>query len=434
MSARVLIANRGEIALRLLRACRTLGLESVAIFTEFDRDLAHLKFADDQVKVRSYLDIDDVVMAGVTRGCNLVHPGYGLLAENALFAQKVLESGMSFVGPTPEHIALLGDKVEARRVFKRKAISPIPGSEGAVQTAAEVESLAVDIGFPLVIKAAFGGGGRGIRAVHDARDLEELLGLSRGEAEVSFGRDDIFVEKLIQAARHIEVQLLGDGQGNCVHLGTRDCSVQRKYQKLIEEAPAPGLDKSLLLALTSRCVAALSELKYKNAVTLEFLYTQGEFYFLEANTRLQVEHPVTEEITDLDVVAAQFYIAQHGKLPFSQEQIRIHGHAIELRVLAEDDQGQPSPGVIERLELPGGPGVRVDSHIYVGYRVPHQYDSLIAKVIVFGANRTTAIARAKQAMKEFKVQGVSTNVKSLLGVLEASDFTDLKIHTNWKPK
>lgn len=434
MTSRVLIANRGEIALRLLRACRVLGLETVAVFTEVDKGLPHLRFADDQVKVRNYLDIDDVVMAGVTRGCDLVHPGYGLLSENAEFARKVVDAGMKFVGPSSEHIALLGDKVKARAAFEQFDITPVPGSIGAVASIDEITEIAERIGYPLVIKAAFGGGGRGIRAVHSPDQLEELLLLSQSEAGLSFGRDDVFVEKLVEHARHVEIQLLGDGNGQCVHVATRDCSVQRRYQKLLEEAPAPGLDQALLDTLAARCVSAMSQLKYCSAATMEFLFAEGNFYFLEVNTRLQVEHPVTEVVTGLDIVAAQFFIAEHGELPFTQDQVQVGGHAIELRLLAEDDEEQPSPGLVTQLELPGGPGVRIDSHLYVGYQVPHQYDSLIAKLIVSAADRATAIARAKQALSEFKIKGIRTNAKRLRQVLQDPAFIDMKIHTNWKPK
>lgn len=434
MPTRILIANRGEIAMRIMRACRTQGMEVVAVFTEVDRNLPHLPFAVRQIKVKSYLDIDDVVMAGKLTGCDAVHPGYGLLSENADFARRVTEAGLKFIGPSAEHIAALGDKVRARAIFKDLGIEPIPGSDGPVQSAVEIEAIAEQIGYPLVIKAAFGGGGRGIRAVRDNASLDELLGLSRGEAGLSFGQDDVFVEKMLQGARHVEVQILGDGRGHCVHLGSRDCSVQRRYQKLIEEAPAPLIAPQLLADLADSAVTAMAELGYESAATLEFLYVNEQFYFLEVNTRLQVEHPVTEEISGHDIVSSQLFIAQNKTLPFEQKDVELHGHALELRILAEDGEGQPSPGVIQCLELPGGPGVRVDSHLAVGYRVPHQYDSLIAKLVIWATDRDTAIARARQALAEFKIEGVQTNIARLLQLISAPDFATVNIHTTWAPK
>jgi acetyl-CoA carboxylase biotin carboxylase subunit len=434
MSNRVLIANRGEIALRLLRACHAMGKETVAIYTEFDRHLPHLALANDQVKVGHYLNIDDIVMAGKTKGCVAVHPGYGLLSENADFARSVESSGMTFIGPSADHIAQLGDKVEARRLLKSLGVPTIPGSEGSVESLDEAKQIASQIGYPIVIKAAFGGGGRGIRAVSSETNLEQVLDLSRGEADVSFGRDEVFVEKLVVNARHIELQIMGDGRGNCVHLGSRDCSVQRRYQKIVEEAPAPSVDPEALQELIGRCLDAMEKIRYRNAATLEFLYSAGQFYFLEVNTRLQVEHPVTESVTGQDVVAAQLAISDQGSLPFNQSEIAVTGHAIECRLLAEDEDGRPSPGRVTRLEFPGGPGIRIDSHLYVGYEVPHQYDSMVAKVIAHGTDRSAALARMAQALTELRIEGIKTNIINLKMIIHHPDFAAVDIHTNWKPE
>lgn len=434
MSGRLLIANRGEIALRILRACHHAGLETVAIYTEVDRNLPHLKQANAQVKVSGYLNIDDVVMAAKTKGCDSVHPGYGLLSENAEFAQKVESAGLTFIGPTSEHISMLGDKLQARRVFQKLGIPTIPGSEGAVESAEEVRAIAEQVGYPLVIKASFGGGGRGIRAVHNENDLDNVLHLSRGEAGISFGKDEVFVEKLLVDARHIEVQILGDGHGQCVHLGTRDCSVQRRYQKLIEEAPAPQVDSILMNLLTDQCIQAMSEIHYRNAATLEFLFTDDKFFFLEVNTRLQVEHPVTEMVSGQDIVALQLHIAEKGSLPIQQEEVMIQGSAIECRILAEDQSELPSPGIITHFVSPGGPGVRMDTHIFTGYEVPHQYDSLIAKLVVLGSDRLAALARMRQALRETKIEGISTNIKNLQQLIDAEAFVTVKHHTNWTLK
>lgn len=434
MSDRILIANRGEIALRVLRACQKLGKQTVAVYTPIDSDLPHLDLADETVCIGHYLSANDIVMAGLTRGCDAVHPGYGLLSENAGFAHLVEQAGMTFIGPAPEHIAQLGDKVRARKTFSNLGIPVVPGSVDPVTSISDALATASEIGYPMIIKAAFGGGGRGMRRVNNELELGTALDLAKGEAHAGFGRSEVFIEKLLITARHIEIQILGDGQGNCVHLGTRDCSVQRRYQKLIEESPALNVSASALKNLASRCVVAMSSLSYRNAATMEFLYENEQFYFLEANTRLQVEHSVTEMVTGLDLVAAQLTIADTSQLPFDQASVSFGGHAIECRILAEDASGRPAPGLITGLRLPGGPGIRLDSHIYVGYRVPHQYDSLIAKLVVHGEDRPMALARLKSALNEFEIKGIATNLERLQRLTQDSDFVNGVIDTNWNPK
>lgn len=430
---RILIANRGEIALRLLRACQMLGKETVAIYTHADANLPHLDMADDTVCVSHYLSSNDIVMAALTRGCDAVHPGYGLLSENAEFALSVETAGLTFIGPTPDHIASLGDKVAARKCLSQLGIPPIPGSTDVLSSLDEARAIAQQVGYPLVVKAVFGGGGRGIREVGSAEELEATLSLAMGEAKAGFGRSEVFIEKLLSGARHIEVQVLADGRGGCIHLGTRDCSVQRRYQKLIEECPAAGIDPSLIDALLEMSVSAMAELRYRNAATLEFLFAEGKFYFLEVNTRLQVEHPVTEAVTGVDIVAAQIHIAETGQLPLQQEAVFTNGYGIECRILAEDAAGRPGPGTINSLRLPGGPGIRFDSHIFVGYEVPHQYDSLIAKLVAYGETRTVALARLSQALAETRIEGISTNLDRLQMLVSHPDYALMKVHTGWNP-
>lgn len=434
MPDRILIANRGEIALRVLRACQKLGKQTVAVYTSVDSELAHLDLADETVCIGHYLSANDIVMAGLTRGCDAVHPGYGLLSENAEFAHLVERSGMIFIGPTPEHIAQLGDKVRARKTFSNLGVPVLPGSVDPVTSISDARVIARQIGYPLIIKAAFGGGGRGMRRVDREFELDTALNLAIGEAQAGFGRSEVFIEKLLTHARHIEVQILGDGEGRCVHLGTRDCSVQRRYQKLIEESPASIIGVEVLNNLATKCVAAMSSLSYRNAATLEFLYQNEQFYFLEANTRLQVEHPVTEMVTGLDLVAAQLTVADTGQLPFDQASVSFNGHAIECRILAEDASGRPAPGLISGLRLPGGPGIRLDSHIYVGYQVPHQYDSLIAKLVVHGEDRPAALARLKSALNEFEIKGIATNLERLKRLTQDPKFVNDGFDTNWNPE
>jgi len=433
MPERILIANRGEIALRILRACQKLGKQTVAVYTLIDSALPHLDLADETVCIGHYLSANDIVMAGLTRHCDAVHPGYGLLSENAEFAHLVEQAGMTFIGPTPAHIAQLGDKVSARKTLSNLGIPILPGSIDPVTSISDALVIANEIGYPLIIKAAFGGGGRGMRRVNTESELGAALNLAMGEALSGFGRSEVFIEKLLTAARHIEVQVLGDGNGTCVHLGTRDCSVQRRYQKLIEESPASSVSDDALKNLALKCASAMASLSYRNAATLEFLWENGQFYFLEVNTRVQVEHPVTEMVSGIDLVAAQLIIADTNLLPFDQSSVTIKGHAIECRILAEDASGQPGPGLISGMRLPGGPGIRLDSHIYVGYRVPHQYDSLIAKLVVHGEDRAMALARLKLALNELQIDGIATNVERLKRLTQDPDFVNDVIDTNWNP-
>ncbi|MEO2177380.1 MAG: acetyl-CoA carboxylase biotin carboxylase subunit [bacterium] len=424
MLRRVLIANRGEIALRILRACHEMGIEAIAAYTQVDKDLLHLQFADDTVCVdrSSYLCPENMVMAATTMNCDAIHPGYGLLSEDVEFAEMVVKNGLVFVGAKPEHLRALGDKSKARQVMASNGLQAIPGSSNSVLNLQEAVESARDIGYPLVIKATFGGGGRGIRLIHNESELVGVYSEARSEANVNFGRDELYLEKYLADARHIEVQVLGDGRGTVVHLGTRDCSIQRRHQKIIEEAPAPGIDSKSLDALANSAASALTRLDYQNAATLEFLYQDGEFYFMEINTRLQVEHPVTEMVAGVDIVQAQLSIADSGELPLTQEDVKIEGYSIECRINAEDANFNPSPGLVVRYDAPGGHGVRVDSHVYAGYLVPHHYDSLLAKLVVHGKNRNEAIARMRRALSEFRIEGIATGIPLLQEILASTDF------------
>ncbi|MBP17733.1 MAG: acetyl-CoA carboxylase biotin carboxylase subunit [Gammaproteobacteria bacterium] len=423
MIQRILIANRGEIALRILRACQETGREVVAVYTKVDKHLRHLELADDIICIgkHSYLSPADLIMAAKLTGCDAVHPGYGLLSEDADFARQVVDNDMVFIGPEADQIEQLGNKAAARKIMADAGLNPIPGS-GSIADLDEAMECASDIGYPLLLKASFGGGGRGIRPVQGEGGLAQAFAEARSEAHANFGHGDLYLEKYFENARHVEVQILGDGKGNCIHLGTRDCSVQRRHQKLLEEAPAPGIDAEELAALANGSVMALSKLKYRNAATLEFLYQGGRFFFLEINTRLQVEHPVTEMITGVDIVKAQLSIADCGDLPISQEEISMQGCSIECRINAEDEAFRPSPGLITKYEVPGGFGVRVDSHLYPWYEVPHQYDSLVAKLIVHGADRKEAINRMRRALREFRIEGIETGIPLLNTILSNQAF------------
>ena len=418
MLEKVLIANRGEIALRILRACRELGIKTVAVHSTADYSLKHVLLADESVCIgpppstASYLNMPAIISAAEVTDAVAIHPGYGSLSENADFAERVENSGFVFVGPKAETIRTMGDKVSAIRVMKAHGVPCVPGSDGPLgDDPDENFRIARDIGYPVIIKASGGGGGRGMRVVHSDASLLNSIGVTRSEAQAAFGNDQVYMEKFLERPRHIEFQVLADHHGNVVHLGERDCSMQRRHQKVLEEAPAPGITPKQRRTMGERCVEACVAVDYRSAGTLEFLYQDGEFYFIEMNTRIQVEHPVTELITGIDLVKAQLLIATGERLPYVQNDIQIRGHAIECRINAEDPKNfMPSPGPVRLWHAPGGPGVRVDSHVYSGYNVPPYYDSLIGKLITQGESREVAIARMRNALAEMVIEGIKTNV------------------------
>lgn len=419
MLEKVLIANRGEIALRILRACKELGIKTVAVHSTADRELMHLSLADESVCIgpapatQSYLQIPAIIAAAEVTGATAIHPGYGFLAENADFAEQIERSGFTFVGPTAEVIRLMGDKVSAKDAMKRAGVPTVPGSDGPLPEDEETAlAIAREVGYPVIIKAAGGGGGRGMRVVYDESELIKSAKLTRTEAGAAFGNPMVYLEKFLTNPRHVEVQVLSDGQGNAIHLGDRDCSLQRRHQKVIEEAPAPGIDEKARQEVFARCVQACIEIGYRGAGTFEFLYENGRFYFIEMNTRVQVEHPVSEMVTGVDIVKEMLPIASGEKLSIRQEDVVIRGHALECRINAEDPKTfMPSPGKVKHFHAPGGNGVRVDSHLYSGYSVPPNYDSLVGKVITYGADRDEALARMRNALDELIVDGIKTNTE-----------------------
>lgn len=419
MLEKVLIANRGEIALRILRACKELGIKTVAVHSTADRELMHLSLADESVCIgpapatQSYLQIPAIIAAAEVTGATAIHPGYGFLAENADFAEQIERSGFTFVGPTAEVIRLMGDKVSAKDAMKRAGVPTVPGSDGPLPEDEETAlAIAREVGYPVIIKAAGGGGGRGMRVVYDESELIKSAKLTRTEAGAAFGNPMVYLEKFLTNPRHEEVQVLSDGQGNAIHLGDRDCSLQRRHQKVIEEAPAPGIDEKARQEVFARCVQACIEIGYRGAGTFEFLYENGRFYFIEMNTRVQVEHPVSEMVTGVDIVKEMLRIASGEKLSIRQEDVVIRGHALECRINAEDPKTfMPSPGKVKHFHAPGGNGVRVDSHLYSGYSVPPNYDSLVGKVITYGADRDEALARMRNALDELIVDGIKTNTE-----------------------
>jgi acetyl-CoA carboxylase biotin carboxylase subunit len=418
MFEKILIANRGEIALRIQRACRELGIRTVVVHSEADTEAKYVKLADESVCIGpppaagSYLNIPAIISAAEVTDAEAIHPGYGFLAENADFAEKVERSGFVFIGPHPENIRLMGDKVSAKQAMSKVGVPTVPGSEGALpDDPKEVVRIARKIGYPVIIKAAGGGGGRGMRVVHTEAALINAVGLTRAEAQASFGNPMVYLEKYLERPRHIEIQVLADGQKNAVHLGERDCSMQRRHQKVLEEAPAPDLPAKLRDRIGERCVEACRKIGYRGAGTFEFLYEDGEFYFIEMNTRIQVEHPVTEMISGIDLVQEQIHVAAGEKLRMRQKDIELRGHAMECRINAEDPyRFTPSPGKITSYHPPGGPGIRVDSHVYQGYTVPPHYDSMVGKVIAYGASREQAIARMRIALSEMVIEGIQTNI------------------------
>ncbi|MHC1478874.1 acetyl-CoA carboxylase biotin carboxylase subunit [Frateuria aurantia] len=415
---KVVIANRGEIALRILRACQALGIKTVAVHSTTDRNLKHVGLADESICIgppaaaESYLNIPRLIAAAEITDATAIHPGYGFLSERADFAEQVEKSGFVFIGPTADVIRLMGDKVEAIKAMKAAGVPCVPGSGGPLgEDPARNLKIADEIGYPVIIKAAGGGGGRGMRVVRDAEQLVQSIALTKSEAKAAFGNDQVYMEKFLENPRHVEIQVLADGQGHAIHLGERDCSMQRRHQKVVEEAPAPGITPEVRDQIGQVCVEACLRIGYRGAGTFEFLYEDGRFYFIEMNTRIQVEHPVTEMVTGVDLVREQLLIASGEPLSLRQEDIVLRGHAIECRVNAEDpDSFMPSPGTISAFEAPGGPGVRVDTHIYSGYKIPPNYDSMIGKLIVYGPDRATAIARMQIALGETVIEGVKCNI------------------------
>ena len=418
MFEKVLIANRGEIALRIQRACRELGVKTVAVHSEADREAKYVKLADESVCIgpapssQSYLNIPAVISAAEVTDAEAIHPGYGFLSENADFAERVEQSGFVFIGPRADTIRLMGDKVSAKDAMRKAEVPCVPGSVGALpDDPDEIRRIARDIGYPVIIKAAGGGGGRGMRVVHTEAALIASVNMTKAEAQSAFGNPMVYMEKFLELPRHIEIQVLADQHGNAVYLGERDCSMQRRHQKIIEEAPAPGIDRKLIAFIGERCAEACRTLGYRGAGTFEFLYENDEFYFIEMNTRVQVEHPVTEFISGVDIVQMQLRVAANEKLPFKQKDIHLRGHSIECRINAEDPYTfVPSPGRITGFHMPGGPGVRVDTHAYHNYTVPSHYDSMIGKLITYGDTREQAIARMRIALSEMVVEGIKTNI------------------------
>jgi acetyl-CoA carboxylase biotin carboxylase subunit len=430
MIDKIVIANRGEIALRILRACKELGIKTVAVHSEADRDLKHVLLADESVCIgpapssESYLNIPAIISAAEVTDSVAIHPGYGFLSENADFAERVENSGFIFIGPKAETIRTMGDKVAAIEAMRKANVPTVPGSNGPLDNNAKrTKELANEIGYPVIIKAAGGGGGRGMRVVHTEATLLNAVAMTKAEAEAAFGNSTVYMEKFLGNPRHVEFQVLSDSHGNAIHLGERDCSMQRRHQKVVEEAPAPGISEQQRREVGERCAEACRQIGYRGAGTFEFLYEDGEFYFIEMNTRVQVEHPVTELITGIDIVKQQILIAAGEPLSYRQEDIKLQGHAIECRINAEDPTNfLPSPGTISQLHTPGGPGVRVDTHIYNGYRVPPYYDSMIGKLVTHGETRESAIARMRIALQEMVITGIKTNIPLHLDIMRDSAF------------
>jgi len=440
MVEKVLIANRGEIALRIVRSCRELGIATVAVFSTVDKKALNVQLADEAVCVgdslsnKSYLNIPNILAAATSRGVDAIHPGYGFLAENDKFDEMCNDHGIVFIGPSPKAIRSMGDKSTAKETMEAVGVPTVPGSKGLLSNVDEAYQLADDIGYPVIIKATAGGGGRGMRLVENSEKLEKMFKAAQGEAEAAFGNDGLYMEKFIKKPRHVEIQILADRSGNVVHLGERDCSVQRRHQKLLEESPSPAINTELRKKMGNAAIAAAKSIGYEGAGTVEFLVDDdNNFYFMEMNTRIQVEHPVTEMVTGVDLIAEQIKIASGENLEFNQDDIHLNGHAIECRINAEDPSHnfRPSPGKITGWLPPGGPGVRVDSHVYTGYEIPPFYDSLIGKLIVWGKDRNTAIKRMNRALNECAVTGIPTTINFHLTLLNKSIFKQGKIHTKY---
>ncbi len=438
MFDKILIANRGEIALRVLRACKELGIPTVAVHSTADADAMHVRFADESVCIGppaakdSYLNIPSILSACEITGADAVHPGYGFLSENARFAEILAEHGVQFIGPKPEHIRIMGDKIEAKHTAKKLGIPVVPGSEGGVTSDQEAGKIAGEIGFPVLIKAAAGGGGRGMKLARSAADLSTALSTARAEAKAAFGDDAVYIEKYLERPRHIEIQVLGDGHGNAIHLGERDCSLQRRHQKIWEDGPSPALNANARDIVGETVAKAMREIEYLGVGTVEFLYEDGKFYFIEMNTRIQVEHPVTDMITDIDLIFEQIRVASGSSLAIKQSDVKFHGHAIECRINAENPVSfRPSPGKIQHYHPPGGLGVRIDSAVYQGYSIPPYYDSLVGKLIVHGKTRTECLMRLKRALDEVVVDGIETTVPLFRALVREKDVIDGNYHIHW---
>ncbi|HKS84046.1 MAG TPA: acetyl-CoA carboxylase biotin carboxylase subunit [Pseudolabrys sp.] len=438
MFDKILIANRGEIALRVLRACKELGIPTVAVHSTADADAMHVRFADESVCIgppaakESYLNIPSILSACEITGADAVHPGYGFLSENARFAEILAEHGVQFIGPKPEHIRIMGDKIEAKRTAKRLGIPVVPGSEGGIGSDSEAATVANEIGFPVLIKAAAGGGGRGMKVARSPAELSIALSTARAEAKAAFGDNAVYIEKYLERPRHIEIQVLGDGHGHAIHLGERDCSLQRRHQKIWEEGPSPALNAGARDAIGATVAKAMREIEYLGVGTVEFLYEDSKFYFIEMNTRIQVEHPVTEMITDIDLIFEQIRVAAGGDLTLRQSDVEFHGHAIECRINAENPVSfRPSPGKILHYHAPGGLGVRIDSAVYQGYSIPPYYDSLVGKLIVHGKTRTECLMRLKRALDEVVVDGIETTLPLFRALVREKDIIDGNYHIHW---
>ncbi len=441
MFEKVLIANRGEIALRIHRACREMGIHTVAVHSTADADAMHVRLADESVCIGpapardSYLNIPAILTAAAITGVDAIHPGIGFMSENANFAEMVEQHGFTFIGPTPEHIRIMGDKVTAKKTVKELGLPTVPGSAGAVPTVEEAAKIAGEVGYPVLIKAAAGGGGKGMKVARSAKDIEEAYQLARGEARAAFGNDEVYIEKYLEKPRHIEVQLMGDTHGNAVHFGERDCSIQRRHQKVIEEAPSPGLNANEREKIGALAADVVRKIGYRGVGTIEFLYENGQFYFIEMNTRLQIEHTITEMITGIDLVREQIRVAAGLPMTYKQKDITFTGHAIECRINAENPETfTPSPGKITGYHPPGGLDVRVDSALYDGYRVPPNYDSMIAKLIVHGNNRNECLLRLRRALEEFVIGGIDTTLPLHRRIIAQSDFINGGYDIHWLEK
>ena len=438
MFEKILIANRGEIAVRILRACKDLGIQTVSVYSTADKDAMHVKMADESVCIgppqskESYLNIPSIIAACEVSGAEAVHPGYGFLSENASFVEKLNAHNIDFIGPKSDHIKTMGDKILAKKTAEKYGLPVIPGSNGEVKDFKDARSIAKDIGYPIIIKASAGGGGRGMVVVRNEKELEESIKKAKSEADKSFDNDTVYIEKYLQNPKHIEVQIIGDNYGNMIHLGERDCSMQRRNQKLLEETPSKIINDKTRDYIGNLTVDALKKIKYSGAGTVEYLFENNEFYFMEMNTRLQVEHPVTEEISNFDLVKEQIRIASNSKLSKNQDDINFYGHSIECRVNAEDPESfMPSPGKVINFHAPGGPGVRVDSGCYSGITIPPYYDSMIAKLIVYGENRESCIARLERALEEFVVEGIKTTIPFYQKILKEESFLNGNYDIHW---